>query len=63
MNYLKKVAAIAFLFILLLLDYAALDDITTGNENSYALEYAVVLFSVIVFGFLGLRIINRKRKT
>lgn len=63
MNYLKKRAVVTLLFAVLLLDYAALDDITTGNENSYVLEYAVVLFSIILFGFVGLKITNKKSKS
>ena len=36
----------------LLLDFAALDDITTGNEPDYNGEYAVLALSVMFFGYL-----------
>ena len=36
-----------FVFILLLLNYAALDDITTGNQDSYFSEYAMLIMSGI----------------
>lgn len=46
---------------LFLLDFAALDDITTGNEPNFYLEYAILIISVFVF--IGLAVIYRKRNT
>jgi len=46
----------AIFFILLLailgLDWAALDDITTGIESDYWQEWDILLFSGIAFGLL-----------
>lgn len=38
--------------VLLILDWAALDDITTGNEPDYTLEYGILLFSAVVFAII-----------
>ncbi|HLB61093.1 MAG TPA: hypothetical protein VJL83_05815 [Patescibacteria group bacterium] len=46
---------------LVLLDLAALDDITTGNEPDMTGEYAILIFSTFVFGILSSRLV-RKRK-
>ena len=43
---------------LLLLDWAALDDITTGNEPNYMGEYLVLVMSGVIFLWLW-----RKRKS
>ena len=37
---------------LLILDWLALDDITTGNEPNYVGEWSVIAVSVVVFGTL-----------
>jgi hypothetical protein len=50
----KKLFFIILVVALLLLDYAALDDITTGNEPSYGLEYLMLIFSSVIFLALGL---------
>lgn len=47
----NKIAPIV-IFIILFLDYAALNDITTGNEPDYWGEWGVLLFSVIFFGLI-----------
>lgn len=49
----KKAGKIFLILILLLLDFAALDDITTGNEPTYLGEYLFLGFSVLVFGLLA----------
>ena len=49
----KKLLLAGFVIILLLLDFAALDDITTGNEPSYIEEYAILIVSAIIFVLLG----------
>ena len=43
----------------LILDLAALDDITTGNEPNFYLEYAILMISVFVF--VGLAVIYRRK--
>jgi len=48
---------------LLALDWAALDDITTGQEPNYTGEYAMLIISVIIFVFLGILKIRSKRLT
>ena len=40
--------------ILLLLDWLALDDMTTGNEPNYNGEYAILIFSFVIFGLIAL---------
>ena len=40
---------------IILLDYAALDDITTGNQPSFVLEYLFLLFSAIWFAATAIR--------
>ena len=51
---LKKVLTISFIIIVLLLDIAALDDITTGHEPKYIGEYLTLLGSIFIFGYLFL---------
>jgi len=45
---------------LLAVDFAALDDITTGNEPSYFLEYAILIISLLIFGVLGFITIRKR---
>ena len=45
----KKIIIGVIIATLLLLDWAALDDITTGNEPDYKGEYLTLIFSAIVF--------------
>jgi hypothetical protein len=42
----KKFVGLMLVILFLLLDYAALDDITTGNEPNFYGEYAFLLASV-----------------
>lgn len=42
------------MLVILVLDFMALDDITTGNEPDYYLEYAILGISVVVLPFLFL---------
>ncbi len=58
----KRILLISIVLILLVLDWFALDDITTGNEPNYYGEYAVLAVSVIVFGLIFLWAL-RKDKT
>jgi hypothetical protein len=46
--------ALIILFVLAALDYAALDDITTGFEPNFAAEWVMLVLSVPV-GWLALR--------
>jgi hypothetical protein len=48
----KKYILPLLVMILLALDWTALDDITTGNEPDYWLEYDTLLFSIIIFVLL-----------
>ncbi len=59
-NMVKKVSKTAFVIVILLLDYAALDDITTGNEPDYYGEYAILVISVIIFGFLIFKFLKKR---
>lgn len=42
----RKFLLIISFVVLILLDWAALDDITTGNEPSFVGEYAILIISV-----------------
>ncbi len=56
----KNLLLIAVVFVLLALDWAALHDILKGEPDTY-LEYAMLMFSLVVLGtmtFFGLR--NRR---
>lgn len=57
----KRALIVILLFALLALDWAALDDITTGNEPDYYGEYAILLGSIVVFAAIGWIQLNRKR--
>ena len=48
----KKYQLAVFVVGLLILDWLALDDITTGNEPNYDGEWAILIVSAVVFGFL-----------
>lgn len=54
----KKIVFILVFIALLILDYAALDDITTGNEPNFLLEYLFLVLSIPLFWFLGVRLIK-----
>jgi hypothetical protein len=45
----KKILWWGVIIILILLDLAALNDITQGTEPNYRGEYSVLIFSVVVF--------------
>ena len=49
MQRFARLGLIAAILALLLLDFAALDDITTGNEPDVSLEYAMLAVSVPLF--------------
>ena len=51
MNW-RRVLVILVISVFILLDWAALDDITTGNEPNLYGEYATLLMSVAIFAFL-----------
>ncbi|MFZ5844966.1 MAG: hypothetical protein ACOY0S_00675 [Patescibacteria group bacterium] len=48
-----KITLVFFIVVLLLLDLAALDDITTGTEPNYSGEYAILGVSLLIFGWLA----------
>ena len=49
----KKVLVWGIVLSMLVLDWAALDDITTGNEPNYFLEYTILFISLLIFGLAG----------
>lgn len=51
----KKLLVTAGLVTLVLMDWAALDDITTGNEPDYWGEWMILIVSGVVLGWLGLK--------
>lgn len=48
----KRALLVGFIITILALDWAALDDITTGSQPSYTGEYAVLAASTIIFAAL-----------
>ncbi|OGM84497.1 hypothetical protein A2376_03300 [Candidatus Woesebacteria bacterium RIFOXYB1_FULL_47_31] len=48
----KKYLLATFVIGLLILDWLALDDITTGSEPNYDGEWAILIVSAAIFGFL-----------
>ncbi|HBL52372.1 MAG: hypothetical protein A3D24_03985 [Candidatus Blackburnbacteria bacterium RIFCSPHIGHO2_02_FULL_39_13] len=57
----RKYVVALLVGMILVLDWAALDDITTGNEPNHAGEYAVLALSALIFIFLGIRFFQRIR--
>lgn len=57
----KKFLLIGLIVIFLLLDWAALDDITTGNEPSFFGEYLMLTVSIPVLVFSGYLLYHGKR--
>jgi hypothetical protein len=47
-------------FVVLFLTWAALDDITTDNANSFPVEYALLVFSGTWFGSVAAHLIGRR---
>jgi len=48
----KKTVVFTFIFMLLILDFTALDDITTGNEPSFVGEYLTLFLTFPIFGYM-----------
>ncbi|RJR27865.1 hypothetical protein C4561_01085 [candidate division WWE3 bacterium] len=61
MMILKKILSFVLIVLLLLLDYAALDDITTGNEINYYLEYLILLASFSIFAIMIYKFFKDKK--
>ena len=59
----KKIIKTTIVLILLALDWAALDDITTGNEPDYNGEYMMLMVSVLIFGLLLIFHIRKWKKS
>jgi hypothetical protein len=59
----NKVTKITAILILLILDWAALDDITTGNEPDYSGEYFILAASALIFGSLIVLHIKKWKKS
>lgn len=65
MNILKKIITSPLkliAFTTLILDFAALDDITTGLEPSKWKEWDFLLYSLIFFGILIYSRVNRNNR-
>ena len=60
-NRIKIIVLTAIALILLALDWAALHDIFKGEPNLY-LEYAVVVFSIILISAVVFIMLKKKRK-
>jgi hypothetical protein len=56
----KKVVIWGVVIVLLIFDWLALDDITTGNQLNFYAEYAMLAISLLIFGFLGFAALNKK---
>lgn len=57
-----SIALSMFLIVVLFLDFAALDDITTGNETNYVGEYGTLAVSIIIFGVTFLLALRRRMR-
>lgn len=59
----RRVVFATSIGLVLLLSYAALDDITTGSDEDYFLEYTFLLISISLFILPGIYLLlNRKEK-
>jgi len=60
MKQLQKVIITIIVLVLLALDYAALDDITTGNEINFYLEYSILvslaIYLILIYKFIKHRL-------
>lgn len=56
----KKVLFWGAILLVLALDWAALDDITTGKEPDFTGEYLILLVSAVFFGFLLWKHLRRR---
>ena len=57
----KRAAIFTISIILLVLSYAALDDITTGNQPHYVLEWMFVSLTLVWFvGLIAFTIIRQR---
>jgi len=55
-----KLLLVIFMILILILDFAALDDITTGNEPNLTEEYIILFISIPILIFLGFLLWKRK---
>jgi len=55
----KKFTITLIIILILLLDFAALDDITTGNELNYTGEFLTLVFSLPLLYLLVKRVRNK----
>ena len=62
MQWLARLGIPAAILALLLLDFAALDDITTGTQPHFYAEYGMLGISVPFLGALGLRLSRLRRQ-
>jgi len=58
----KKKLLILLVLVVLVLDWAALDDITTGNEPDYIGEWLFLWLSLLMYGLIGWWVWQQKRK-
>lgn len=59
----KKLLLICLAVIILLMDFAALDDITTGNELSFSGEYLILIISIPALLVIGCRLLGKKLRS
>jgi len=48
------------ILVILALDWAALDDITTGIEPNYTGEYLILILSLFIFALMGYNFYKRR---
>lgn len=58
----KKIIMWIAVIALLVLDWLALDDITTGSEPDFYLEYAILIASFLFFAFVCYKNFYKKQK-
>lgn len=60
-KYMSKTKSIAIVITFLVLNFLALDDITTGSEPDYNLEWGFVVFSLIMLAIYLARMISSRK--
>lgn len=57
----EKVFVLGIIIVLLVLDWLALDDITTGNQPNFYFEYTMLVVSLLILSLLGVTFFKKKR--
>ncbi|OGZ33655.1 MAG: hypothetical protein A2Y98_01845 [Candidatus Portnoybacteria bacterium RBG_19FT_COMBO_36_7] len=58
----RKIFWVLLIFVTIVFDWLALDDIITGSEPNYFDEYAILAASAVFFGVLAYAYLRKKKK-